>query len=63
MCVEGQGGCEGGVVNDFYAAITGGEVEVSAGPVKDALVCLDGLAVFGEYAQSGTVDGDENIVL
>lgn len=63
MCVESQGGGKRGVVDDLYAAITRREEEVCAGPVEDALVCLHGLAVFGEDAQGGAVDREENVVL
>jgi hypothetical protein len=63
VCVEGQRGFEGGVVNDFYAAVARCKEEVCARPVEDALVCLNRLAVLREGAEGGAVDGDKDIVL
>lgn len=45
MCVEVQDGIEGRVVDDFYAAVAGREEQMCAGPVEDALVRLDRLAL------------------
>jgi hypothetical protein len=36
---------------------------VGAGPVEDALVGLHGLAVLGNDAEGGAVDGDEDVIL
>lgn len=63
MRIQGKDRGEGGVVDDFDAAVARGQVEVSAGPVEDALVCLDGLVVLGDDAEGGAVDGDEEVVL
>lgn len=61
--VEGQCGRQGGVVGDLDAAVPRREEEVGARPVEDTLVRLPRLAVLGDGAQGGAVDGDEDIVL
>lgn len=63
MRVEREGGREGRVGEDLYEAVAVGEVEVRAGPVEDALVCLDGLVVGHEWFEGGAIDGDDDIVL
>lgn len=51
------------VVKDLGRTVAARDVEVVAGPVKDALISLEALAVFGRLGESGAVNGYEEIVL
>src|SRR5690242_363308 len=55
--IEGQCGRQGGVVGDLDAAVPRREEEMRARPVEDTLVRLPRLAVLGDGAQGGAVDG------
>ena len=61
--VQAQGGGHVGVAQDLDVALPVGGVQVVAGPVEDALVGLQRLAVLELDAHGGAVDGDEAVVL
>lgn len=50
MSIKCEGVLERRVPKASDAAVTSGCIEVVAGPVEDALVCLEDLLVFGEDA-------------
>ena len=61
--IEAQGGAHVRVAQDLDVSLAVCGVQVVAGPVKDALVRLQGLAVLRLDLHGGAVDGHEAVVL
>jgi hypothetical protein len=51
MSVERERVLKGRILEHSDAAVAGCRVEMVAGPVEDALVCLEDLLVFGDDAE------------